>query len=148
MGALKGKPLSVLHSCAVCTMTNFLPAKSAPGSNQQCFQLTYQTLEGYANLLGRKIAVRCMHTAIALFAKSVAPGNLAILCVCFLSDLSLSLHPLPPIQNHVTLADYHLHCCMYSTSTKQFIGRFCESMRCGLVESLQTGAVVCPIQEV
>ena len=33
------------------------------------------------------------------------------------------------------------------TTSKQFIGRFHDSMPCGLVESLQGGAVVCPIEQ-
>ena len=50
-------------------------------------------------------------------------------------------------QKHATVADYHLHSCIFHTTSKQFIGRFHDSMSCGLVESLQSGAVVCPIKQ-
>ena len=140
-------------------MTTVFSSKNAANSGNQSFQLTYQTLEGYANLLGRKIEVKRSKNN---FCVPVARGN-RLRCVLLLNPpppppppptlvLSLSLsrthiHALS-FQNHVTLADYHLHSCMYSISSKQFIGRFCDSMRCSLVESLQTGGVMCPIQEV
>ncbi len=51
-------------------------------------------------------------------------------------------------------AETCLHCwvpatsCMFSTSLKRFRSRFHDSRGCGLVESLQRGAVVCPIEQV
>jgi len=38
------------------------PAKPPSGASQsgiQCFKLTYESLEGYGNLLGRKLEVNC-----------------------------------------------------------------------------------------
>lgn len=52
-----------------------------------------------------------------------------------------------PSQKHAAVADYRLHSCMFHTTSKHFIGRFHDSMSCGLVESLQSGAVVCPIEQ-
>ena len=60
------------------------------------------------------------------------------------SSLSASI----PLQKHVAVADYQLHSCVFNSSVKQFIGRCHDSMSCGLVESLQSGAVVCPIEQV
>ncbi len=52
------------------------------------------------------------------------------------------------IQRHASEAEYSLRGCMYNTASKGFIGRFHYSLPFGLVESLQSGAVICPINQV
>ena len=57
-------------------------------------------------------------------------------------------HTMSPLQHHASDAEYTLRGCVYNPSTKGFIGRFCESRPFHLVESLQSGAVICPINQV
>lgn len=52
------------------------------------------------------------------------------------------------LQRQVAVAIYKLRGCIFSNSTKRFIGHFHDSMPCEFVESLQAGAVVCPIEQV
>ncbi|XP_064400169.1 nephrocystin-4-like isoform X2 [Halichondria panicea] len=77
-------------------------------SDQKSFQLAYRSLEGYANLLGRKVEK----------------------------------------QTSVHLAEYKFRTCIFNNAYKRFEGRFYDSMPCRLVESLKTGAVMCPIEQV
>ena len=52
------------------------------------------------------------------------------------------------LQHHAAEAEYTLHGCMYNTTQRGFIGRIYDSLPFSLVENLQGGAVVCPINQV
>ena len=68
-----------------------------------------------------------------------------------MSCFSYNLYPViwgVYVQNNVALSEYRLSASIYSTSKRQFVGRFLDTMPCDLLDSLERGAVVCPINQV
>ena len=104
-------------------------------------KLTYEILEGYKNLLTRKLQVRLsmiLHKFsdfpfIALFVLRVHQTN--------------SIHHLL-FQDTATTASYYLQCCLMNANDKEFVGRMAPTAPIPLVPSLQSGAVQCNVLEV
>ncbi len=115
-------------------------------SDQKSFQLAYRSLEGYANLLGRKVEV---HTWLYHCNCMDTRGHQLNVSLCKRSALHFGTNfRLLQKRTSVHLAEYKFRTCIFNIACKRFEGRFYDSMPCRLVESLQTGAVMCPIEQV
>lgn len=112
-----------------------------------CYELVFNSVEGYAILLGRKLEV--CSTCMCLCGMVAWQQIIGHLCdfpgvrphTFYVIYSSL-------IQHRASEAEYSLRGCMYNTTLRGFIGRFHDSLPFSLVESLHSGAVICPINQV